>query len=156
MDVGKRHDHVVASVGPGTDVQEELAVGVLPDGTYRLLVSPALTIGLAAGDVFEIHEATLRTSVLRRGGNLTIWLYPQGASDDARRLSHEVDALGGTFDGSAQGNALLIFTMPVAATFSAIEAVFNRFLEEHPESEWYYGNVYADDGVTPLGWWEKT
>jgi hypothetical protein len=49
--------------------------------------------------------------------------------------------LGGTFDGT---------------TFSAIEAVFNRFLEEHPESEWYYGNVYADDGVTPLGWWEKT
>ena len=24
-----------------------------------------------------------------------------------------------------------------------------------PASEWYFGNVYADDGVTPLGWWER-
>jgi len=62
--------------------------------------------------------------------------------------------LGGTLEGSAHEDRVFIFTLPVTATFSAVEAVFNRFVEQHPESEWYFGNVYAADGVTPLGWWE--
>ena len=34
-------------------------------------------------------------------------------------------------------------------------AVFKDYESSHPDSEWYFANVYADDGVTPLGWWES-
>ena len=154
MGVRGAHDHVRVSVEPGSDVQEELAVIVLPEDAYQLVVPPALTLGLAAGDVFAVDPETSQPKVLRRGGNLTIWLHPHGAAEEARSLSDEVAALGGTLEGSAHEDRVFIFTLPVTATFPAIEAVFNRFVEQHPESEWYFGNVYAADGVTPLGWWE--
>ena len=32
--------------------------------------------------------------------------------------------------------------------------MFEGFVALHPEHEWHFGNVYGDDGVTPLGWWE--
>ena len=153
MEPGGGHAHVLVSVGSGEDMTEELAVEVLGSGTYRLLVPPALTYGLAAGDVFEIDPGTLRPSVVRRAGNLTVWLYPGAAVAEARGLAGEVAALGGVLEGSVPGERILIFTVPVAASFPAVEAVFDRFVERHPSAEWRYGNVYADDGVTPLGWW---
>jgi hypothetical protein len=155
MPPSRAHDHVVVSVEPSTEAEEELAVTVLSDGTYQLLVPPALAAGLAVGDVFQVDPATRRPTVIRRSGNLTIWLYPHGANDEARDLGRDVNALGGTFDGSAHGDAIFIFTMPIEATFPAVEELFNRFVEHHPASEWYFGNVYADDGVTPLGWWDR-
>jgi uncharacterized protein DUF4265 len=150
----RAHEHVVVSVGPGTAAREELAVDDLGDGTYRLLVPPALTVGLATGDVFEIDPETLRPNVLRRSGNLTVWLFPAGGhSVQPQRLAREAEAVGGTFEGVGHDGRLLIFTVPVGATFAAIETIFNRYADEHPASEWLFGNVYGDDGVTPLGWW---
>lgn len=35
-----------------------------------------------------------------------------------------------------------------------MEGVLTGFCSRHPRLRWYYGNVYADDEVTPLGWWE--
>jgi hypothetical protein len=35
-----------------------------------------------------------------------------------------------------------------------LEEKLNRAVEGSPGAEWYYGNVYADDGVTPLNWWK--
>jgi len=48
---------------------------------------------------------------------------------------------------------VFIFTLPVDATFPAIERIFNQFVHDHPGSEWLYANVYDNDGVTPLEWW---
>jgi hypothetical protein len=50
-------------------------------------------------------------------------------------------------------NRVFIFTIPIAATFPVIERLFNRFVDQHPGSEWMFANVFAEDGVTPLGWW---
>jgi hypothetical protein len=55
---------------------------------------------------------------------------------------------------SRRGDRIFIFTLPVAATFPIVEGLFSRFVADHPASQWLYGNVYADDGVTPIGWWE--
>jgi uncharacterized protein DUF4265 len=133
---------------------EELAPEEIGGGRYRLLLPPALAYGLAAGDVFEIDPGTLRPNVVRRSGNLTVWLYPGEAVAEARALAGEAQALGGVLEGSVPGDRIFIFTLPVAASFPAAEAVFERFVERHPSAEWRYGNVYGDDGVTPLGWWE--
>jgi hypothetical protein len=154
VEPGDGHRHVVVSVGAGEDMTEELAVEDLGDGRYRLLLPPALTYGLAAGDVFEIDAEMLRPNVVRRSGNLTVWLYAAEAVAEARGLAAEVEALGGVLDGSVPGDRIFIFTLPVAASFPAVDAVFEGFVEHHPSAEWRYGNVYADDGVTPLGWWE--
>jgi hypothetical protein len=149
------HDHVLVAIEPGRDAKEELAVEVQPDGAYRLLAAPALTLGLAVGDVFTVDPATSRARVTAHGGNITIWLYPRVAQAAARTLDDGVRALGGVLHGSAHDETIFIFTVPVTATFPAIEALFDGFVEEQSASEWYFGNVYADDGVTPLGWWER-
>jgi hypothetical protein len=44
--------------------------------------------------------------------------------------------------------------MPVQLGFQTIEQVFDEFVRDHAGAQWLCGNVYASDGVTPLGWWE--
>lgn len=147
---------MVVSVETGSDVLEELAVTDLGNDVFLLLVPPALTMGLARGDEFTIVPETRRPDVRRHSANLTIWLYSEGRETvDTTALAAEVARLGGTFDGSPSDSRISIFTLPVAATFPRIETVFDHFAAEHPGSEWLYGNVYADDGVTPLGWWQQ-
>ncbi len=45
-----------------------------------------------------------------------------------------------------------MFTVPVSVGFARIEELLNAFVPGTSGSSWYYANVYADDGVTPLGW----
>ena len=149
----EQHVHVLVRVEAGHDTREELAVAMLSGGVYRLVVPPALTLGLAVGDVFEIDAETSRPRVVERSGNLTVWLFPAGAEAGGSGVADEVEALGGTFEGVAS-STVLIFTLPVAATFPAIEAVFEGFVARFPGSQWMFGNAYADDGQTPLGWWD--
>lgn len=47
-----------------------------------------------------------------------------------------------------------MFTVPVRAGFERIERVMADAVASHPDCEWYFGNVYAEDGVTQLGWWD--
>ena len=155
MQADESHAHVHTRVGPDSDVEEELAVRVLKDGSYRLVAPPSLTLGLAEGDVFVVDEETRRPRVLDRSGNLTIWLHAPPTSD-VRVLAKKVENIGGVLEGLAHDDRVAIFTVPVAATFPVVEAIFNAFVDENPESEWYFGNVYADDGVTPLRWWEDS
>ncbi|UZN02625.1 hypothetical protein [Cellulomonas sp. S1-8] len=83
-------------------------------------------------------------------GNLAIHVFaPADQGDD---LFRRMSALGGRRDG--QTPSLTVYTVPVAAGFSAIEAILADFTRSHPSAEWYYGNVYDNDGVTPLRWWE--
>lgn len=109
--------------------------------------------GLAVGDVFRVDQETRRPIVEERSGNLTVWLYPGEATEAARGLATDAEVLGGRLEGAALADRVFIFTLPVDATFPAIERIFNQFVDDHPGSEWLFGNVYADDGVTPLGWW---
>jgi hypothetical protein len=137
-----------------SDVREELAVELLGNGTFRLLVPPAHTLGLARGDVFEVDAVSERPAVLRHSGNVTVWLYPGRYNQEALLLAPAANGLGGTLEGETAEGRLVIFTFPVRASFAAIEAIFEKFVSDHPQSEWLFGNVYADDGTTPLGWWE--
>jgi hypothetical protein len=147
------HDHVFVTVEGGRAEQEELAVATLADGRYRSEVPPAMTVGLAVGDVFEIDPATFRPIVVERSGNLTVWLYLAESTEAVRDLAAASQELGGTAEGAALANRVFIFTIPIAATFPVIERLFNRFVDQHPGSEWMFANVFAEDGVTPLGWW---
>jgi hypothetical protein len=47
---------VVAGQSSGKPVHEEVHVEQEGQTKYRLLQSPGLTLGLAAGDVFTLHE----------------------------------------------------------------------------------------------------
>ena len=152
---GDGHDHVLVRVEPGVDVREQLAVVPLSDGEYRLVVPPALAVGLAVGDVFSVDPDTFGPRVVRRSGNLTVWVYPNGAPVAGSGVAEEVEAVGGAFEGAAHGDGILIFTLPVAATFPVIEGIFLRLGDRFPESQWMFGNVYGDDGETPLGWWDE-
>jgi hypothetical protein len=147
------HDHVLVTVQAGRTEQEELAVRTLGNGRYRLEVPSAMTLGLAVGDVFKIDDETRRPSVEERSGNVTVWLYPAEATEAAQRLTTAAEDLGGRLDGAALADRVFIFTLPVNATFPAIERLFNQFVDDHPGSEWLFANVYDDDGVTPLSWW---
>ena len=85
----------------------------------------------------------------RRGRNLAIQVYADHAQADG--LIGEFAGLGGRIDARASG--LTVFTVPVEAGFPRVESALRRFVAAHPDAEWYFGNVYAADGVTPLNWW---
>jgi hypothetical protein len=83
-------------------IEEVLPAEPLGGGRFRLLASPGLVEGVAAGDEVELAPAD-RTGyrVLRRGGNLCVWIYvpePPLEETDAR-LSLAAVMLGGYLDG---------------------------------------------------------
>jgi hypothetical protein len=141
-----------ARASSGSPVEEEVLVEPLGASRYRLLRSPGLVLGMAAGDVFEL-TADGHFRVTARGGNLCIQLFfrtaPPGLEQEATRRLAE---LGGTLDGMAP--MALVYTVPASSGFGVIESTLRALVEEFPGTEWYYGNVYdPKDGVTPLNWW---
>jgi hypothetical protein len=137
----------------GSIVYEEVAVEPIGDDRYRLAQSPGLALGMAAGDIFELTEER-KAAVLERGGNLAIQVYhPPGEADDLERaLTARIVALGGRLDGRSRWQ--LVYTVPVAAGFKAVEEALATTMAEFAGVEWYYGNVYDPaDGETPLNWW---
>jgi hypothetical protein len=58
------------------------------------------------------------------------------------------------FDGGPE--RMLVFTIPVTAGFSRVEAAFNSMAAGVEGSTWWYGNVYENGDTTrPLGWWSS-
>lgn len=138
-----------AQKASGERVDEEVLVEAVGEGRWRLIASPGLAQGIAADDVIELDDAR-RARPVSRGGNLAIHVFaPAEQGDD---LLADMSALGGRRDGRTP--SLTVYTVPVAAGFPAVEAALASFTRSHPSAEWYYGNVYDDDGVTPLLWWE--
>lgn len=134
----------------GEPVLEQVLVDSMGDGLHRLVASPTLVLGVAAGDTIERHEDGT-FEVKSRGGNLAVQVY--GDHRLADTVVSDVWRLGGSLDGRATGAT--VFTIPVAAGFQSVERIFNELTGRHPEMEWYFGNVYDPvDGVTPLLWWE--
>ncbi len=76
---GHVHETIHVPVGrasSGNDVVESLLVEPAGEGVYRLLRSPGLVDGLAAGDVFRLlpcDEAPFE--ILERGGNVAVQIY---------------------------------------------------------------------------------
>ena len=123
---------------------------------FRLLASPGLVEGVAAGDELELAPADVTGyRILRRGGQLCIWVYvPEPPSEQTdMRLSRAAATLGGYLDGGNTG--LRILTIPVTAGFACVETELAAVVAELRGSTWAYGNVYDPrNGDRPLGWWE--
>ena len=134
---------------------EEVPVEPLGGERYRLLASPGLLDGLAAGDVFDRHPDG-RYDVVEHGGNVCVQVY-FAEHDPGERvegvLVPEVTALGGWLDGRTPGVA--VFTIPVSAGFAAIEGVLEGWIGDEPHARWSYANVYGPDG-DQLRWWEAS
>jgi hypothetical protein len=141
----------------GPSAVEALDVEELGPNRYRLLYSPGLVEGLAAGDEFElVTVGPLGYRVLSRAGNVVVWFFfpveGQNQGPLADSIKQSVEAIGGKLDGGGRTN--LVFTIPVGVGFGRIEGVVQRAVKEIPGSTWMYGNVYDPvDGVTPLNWW---
>ena len=143
-------EHVNVDVAAGTNssgepVFERLPARLLDDGTYQIVSSPMLVLGLAAGDQITLLDGEFQ--VVSRSGNIAVQVFGAPAAVVAS-LREAVATLGGNLDG--QEPRAVVFTIPVAVGFQAIESVFNQ-----AEVDWYFGNVYDSDGVTPLLWWES-
>jgi uncharacterized protein (TIGR02118 family) len=135
--------------------EEVLAVEPRPDGSVRLLHSPAFVYGIASGDVLAVDAKERRGyRILRRSGMLAVVVrFESEAERQAARhdLEARVASLGGTHDGGP--DRTLVFSVPVAAGFPAVERVFEEACGRTPGAGWYFGNVYGP-GERPLDWWE--
>ena len=150
---GEHHLLLFVDLVNGKAAKEPVHVAGLADGRFRLLYSPGLVQGIAAGDEFRLLDDDGRFEVTSRSGNLAIQVFSPVRVDELRdELVARVVRLGGRLDGAIERG--LAFTVPIATGFAAIEEVFNGWIEEHAGWEWHYGNVYkTSDGVTPLNWW---
>jgi hypothetical protein len=137
----------------GKPTYEELHVEQHGPSRYRLLQSPGLTIGLAAGDIFTLNSKGM-FELVERAGNVCIQIYSERPLEDAERFAtQEFSKIGGWLDGRAP--KVLVYTVSVDAGFLAIERVLVDIKSRFPTCDWYYGNVYDPaDGVTPLNWWK--
>jgi hypothetical protein len=115
--------------------------------------SPGFVEGIAAGDEFRLVEEHGAFEVTRRSGNVAVQVFgSEPLAPLAFGLVARVAELGGVLDGQIERG--MVFTIPVAAGFPAIESVFDEFVSVHRGTTWMYGNVYDPrDGVTPLNWW---
>ena len=152
---GELHLDLLESYRDGRPMRDPVHAADLGRGRFRLLHSPGFVQGIAAGDEFEVLGPDGAFRVVHRGGNLAVQVFgretfpPEMAAETARRVAGE---LGGTLDGRIERG--MVFTVPVAAGFPAIERFFGELEAATPGLEWVFGNVYdPDDGVTPLNWW---
>ena len=120
----------------------------------RLLHSPAWVSGIARGDVLELDANELAgfRVVSRAGFVACVVVF---ASDEQRAEAEfstrqEVVRLRGVCEGGPGRS--LVFSLPVAASFTEIEDFLNNVCAEYPDAEWYFGNVYGTDGQV-LNWW---
>jgi hypothetical protein len=140
----------------GPPIRESIPVEKISDDQYRVLASPGYVNGLAAGDILELLDSEGRFRVLKRAGNVCVQIFFEGDKESAiRELGWRFAALDGWLDGGSDcpGGHLLVYTIPQAAGFPAIEKAFENLPATIKFDTWMYGNVYADDG-TPLGWWK--
>lgn len=150
-----RHLLLLIDYRQGQPLKEPVHVQHLEGDMYRVLYSPGLVQGVAGGDDICMLNDDGKFEVVRRGGNLAIQVFSNDPVESLRdELAQQVAKLDGVLDGAIEHG--LVFTVPVAEGFPAIESVFNAWVDQHPGWEWYYGNVYdPNDGVTPLNWWES-
>ena len=86
--------------------EELLPADPLGGQRFRLLASPGLVEGVAAGDELELAPADpAGFRVLRRGGRLCIWVYlPEPPPEETEtRLGRAATTLGGYLDGGNRG-----------------------------------------------------
>lgn len=137
----------------GEPVMEEVLVDEIDSPhVFRLVATPGLVLGVAAGDTLSIDIDAGTFEVVSRGGNIAVQVY--GPHDLADTIKSQITSIGGYLDGRSGG--LTVYTVPASAGFDKLERILNLAITRNPQLQWYYGNVYdPDDGITPLNWWRK-
>ena len=138
-------------------MRETLEVADLGDGCVRLLHSPALVDGLAAGDVVRPSaEVPVGYDLVSRAGNLAavvLFSTPEEKSGPrGAQLVGLAERLGGWCEGGP--SQFLVLTFPLAAGFAAIESALDAFVQGGEGYDWSYGNVRAPETGEPLRWWD--
>jgi hypothetical protein len=145
---------VAGAASDGTPMLEEVPVESLGGARYRILASPGLLDGLAAGDTFELQpDGTYR--VVEHSGNVCVQVYYDGPVLHDRfdaELLPQVRSMGGWLDGRTDGVSVL--TIPVGAGWDSIRLALDAWVASAPGATWSYANVYGEDGA-PLGWWDE-
>ncbi len=138
----------------GQIVVERVPVKVLDDDSCQLVKAPAFVKGLAGGDTIRLQEDKRQFELVKRSGNLAVRVFAyEGLDEIAEALIAELEKLGGSLD--TENERMLIFSIHVSCGFAAIEDILNSHCDSIDDCQWTYGNVYdADDGVTPLNWWQ--
>jgi hypothetical protein len=157
-----RHDHVRLlsdHTASGAAVHEEVAAVRVDDDRWRLLATPRLALGVAAGDLLQVTEDG-SYEVVERGGNIAVAVGATGRPEaEFEKLIEGFTRLGGWLDARTDAkrttSSLLVFTVPFRpGVFPEIQRLTNDFVLGHADREWYYMNVYADEeGGHPLNWW---
>jgi Domain of unknown function (DUF4265) len=156
------HDHVkVAVQGASAKGVESVPAQYVGDENWLLLRSPLYAMQLAAGDTIRSRTNEAGAfEIISRGGNVAVHFYlPESDLDDAKatkaaadELTPRVATLQGRLDGKTLG--VMVFTIPIAATFQAIEDLFAAAVSERPGAQWQFANVYDPITGEPLRWWE--
>ena len=145
---------VVDSAGQ-LSLEETLPAEPLGGDRYRLIASPGLVEGLAAGDEIELDSsASCGFRVLRRSGQLCIWFYLPKAAPSAgeARVIRAAERLGGYVDG--RHAQLRVLTIPISAGFDAVARELDGAVRDLAGASWLYGNVYeGGNPERPLEWW---
>jgi hypothetical protein len=129
-----RHVNLLIEVRGGKPSVEPVHAVDLGDGRFRLLYSPGFVLGIAAGDEFRLLDQHGAFEVTRRSGNVAVQIFcREPAAPLAEGLARRVAGLDGVLDGRIERG--MVFTIPVAAGFQAIESVFDEFVTAHPGSE---------------------
>jgi Domain of unknown function (DUF4265) len=151
------HDHVRLLAGVnsrGNPVYEVVPAVAVEAGVFEVLGTPALAFGCAAGDRIRVAEDG-SFEVVGRGGNVAAVIFPRASVDDAdlAELSAVLDELEGVAESPEDGRFVVV-TVPVSATFSAIESAVDDWARRH-DAEWSFSNVYDSDDQ-PINWWSPT
>ncbi|MGI8333873.1 DUF4265 domain-containing protein [Actinomadura scrupuli] len=148
------HEHAMVWAGDkpdGQPVHEVVPVERLPDGRYKIVGTPAMVLGCAAGDIV-VFDQNKRVQVLQRGGNLAVQAFPvvELVPTDVGRLREAMTPLGGLVE-SPPDLRFVVVTVPVTAGFPRVESIMDEWAAE-ANANWWYGNVEDDEGAL-LNWW---
>lgn len=136
----------------GQAIIERMPVKIDDNNQCELVKSPAFVKGLASGDLIKHTADTREFELIKRSGNLCIRVLSRDSiAKLAENLAPELEKLGGELD--TENERMLVFSIHVSCGFTTIETILNRHIDGKT-SIWLYGNVYDDDGQTPLDWWQ--
>lgn len=156
LDVPHGHIDLLAGANAsGQAVHEQVPATLVNDaGVYELVATPALVLGCAAGDTIKLNPDR-SFQILRRGGNVAIQAFSSTTFTQAeiQYLTDAFTPLHGLVEAPHHARFIVV-TVPATAGFTAIEAAMADWHATTPSTEWFYSNVYADDG-SPLNWWHN-
>ena len=138
--------HVLLRIGEcnGKPDFEPVHVDQIEGERYRVLFSPGLAYGVAAGDEIKLDQDG-RYEVIARGGNFAVRLLcARGVSSIEQELTEQVVNIGGRLDGQVRNG--LAYTIPAQVGRDVIGQLFAKAKRETPETVWEYGNVYEENG----------